>query len=371
MRALLHETTTGEMVTELDFSAITWSTGVCRADEAAVTIPGYTGRSWWQFMVPRKYAVSVSEDDGRVRAAGILSIPEGDTDRDGTHHVVFPFRGPESIFDRRYVLPYPYWPLVDADGLPIASRDTRVSGVEYGTMMKRLIQQALSHPGGQLPVSFEADRSGTREKSWTAVSGKPVQDAIEDISELEGGVEWDWVPSVDENDRLRWTFVTATDTARELVSAFWHTWQSGGAEPDIKDLNAKISPEFLTQTAIFTGGKDDDRVLVGRATGTSLIEAGVPLSEVWDSSHSSVSEQATLDAWARRRLEDGASPIQYWSFAVRAERADGLRHGDWCTIEVTDHWLIPDGSYPRRILEVSGSHDNDWYGVVVAGMTSW
>ena len=69
----------------------------------------------------------------------------------------------------------------------------------------------------------------------------------------------------------------------------------------------------MCSTAVFTGGKDDDRVMVARATSDTLINAGIPLTEVWDSSHSSVSKQATLDAWAQRRHAEGQSPVQYWS----------------------------------------------------------
>ncbi|MFD5599172.1 hypothetical protein ACFWHR_03850 [Leucobacter sp. NPDC058333] len=371
MRAILHETVTGEPVTELEFSKASWSTGVCRPDDVKVTLPGYIGRAWWPYMEPRKFAISLSEDDGRVHAAGILGIPTGDTDTDGLNHVEMPGQGVETLYSRRHVLPPVWWPLVDSEGYPIAARDTTIENVDYGTMMKRLYQQAFAHPGGAVPVVWEADRSGSREKSWLAVEGKPVQDAVEDISQLEGGVEWDWVPQLDANDRLSWSFVTARDSVQELTSAFWHTWQSGGEEPDLRGLAVKVSPEFMVQTAIFMGGKSDDRVMAARATGTKLINAGFPLSEVWDSSHSSVSKQSTLDAWAQRRLTEGQAPVQYWSFDVRAERAVGLRHGDWCTVEVADHWLIPDGSYARRVLEVSGGADDDWFGVVVAGETAW
>ena len=371
MRALIHETLSGEPITELEIAQASWSTGICRADVVSVTSSGYTGRSLYQFLVPRKFALSLLEDDYRVRGAGLLGIPEGGSDDDGLHRVVFPGRGIESYFERRHVLPYPYWPLVDANGYPLLSRDTRITGVEYGTMMKRLYQQALTHPGAELPVVWEADRSGTRQKEWSAVDGKPVQEAVEDISELLGGVEWDWVPTVDQADRLTFSLVTGTDANPELSSAFWHTWQAGGESPDIRGLSVKISPEFMASTAIFTGGKEDDRVMVARATSLDLIIAGVPPVEVWDSSHSSVSNQAALDGWAGKRIEEGQAPVQYWSFDVRAERALGLRHGDWCTVEVQDHWLVPNGSYARRVVEVSGSADGAWLGVTVAGELSW
>lgn len=371
MRAIIHETMTGEPVTELEVASASWSTGVCRADEVSVVTPGYTGRNLYQFMVPRKYSISILEDNGRVRASGLIGIPEGATDDDGLHRVTFPGRGVESYFERRHVLPYPYWPLVDSKGIPIPSRDTRIVGVEYGTMMKRLYQQALTHPGAELPVAWEPDRRGSREKEWAGVDGKQVQEAVEDIANLLGGVEWDWVPVVDDSDRLTLAFVTGTDADPEVTSSFWHTWQSGGEAPDIRGLVAKVSPEFMASNAIFMGGKDDDRVMAARATSLDLIVAGVPMTEIWDSSHSSVSQQATLDGWAAKQIAEGQAPVQYWEFEVREDRADGLRHGDWCTVEVSDHWLIPDGSYPRRVVEVSGSEDSAWLGVTVAGELSW
>lgn len=371
MRAILHETMTGEFVAELGFVRHTWSQGICRPDKVSVTMPGYTGKKWYQYMVPHKYTISIVEDDRRVRAAGILGIPSGEDDKDGIHHVIFPGTGIESYFDDRRVLPYPYDPLVNSGGYPITSRDTNISGVQYGTLMKRLYQQALSHPGATMPVRFETDRAGTRERGYAAIEGKGVQAAVADLSELVDGVEWDWVPTIDDNDNLTWVLTTATDSEVEISSAFWNTWQTGGTEPDVRGLQVKVSPEFMCSTAIFTGGKDDDRVMVARAHSLDLTNIGIPIREVWDSSHSSVSKQATLNGWAQKRHAEGQAPVQYWGLQVRASRAYGLRKGDWCTIEVEDHWLIPDGSYDRRIVEVSGDEAGDWFGVVVAGELSW
>lgn len=371
MRALLHETMSGEPVTELRFAEASWSSGVCRSDEVSATLPGNLGRELYHYRVPRKFTVTIAEDDGRVRGAGVLSLPSAKTDRDGKHQLVFPGVGIESIFERRYVLPPNYWPIVDSGGFPIPARDTRYVGVEYGTMMKRLYAQAVSHPGGQLPVVWEPDRAGAHEKSWAASDGKGVQEAVEDISQLAEGVEWDWVPHLDENDRLTWSLITGTDAEPELASSYVHTWQAGGTDPGIRNLEDKISPEFMCQTAIFAGGKEADGIMLARATGSDLIDAGIPLSEIWDTSHSSVSRQETLNGWAQKRLSEGSTPTAYWSFDVRSDRAIALRHGDWCDIDVYKHWSIPDGSYRRRIVEVSGSTDPEWLSVVAAGALTW
>ena len=373
MRAILHDVITGEPLRELQVTKLDWSTGVCRPDEVTATIPGYTSDSAGlrNLIVPRKHAISVVRDDWVCIAAGIIGRPRATAADDGTPAIEVPCRGIESVFERRVVLPYPYGPLVDAGGYPDARYDTRIDGVDYGTMMQRLYQQAMAHPGGAFPVAWEAARPGTREKIWAAVDGKGVQDAVEDISQLLGGVEWDWAPCVDELDRLSWALITGTDALQEITSAYWHDWTSGGESPALRGLTESTSPEFMASTAFFTGGKDDDRVLVSRQHDQTLIAAGFPLAEIWDSSHSTVSEQATLDGWAKGALADGQAPVQFWEAEVRADRAAGLRHGDWCTIEVLDHWWIPDGIYERRIVEVSGDAESEWLGITIAGMQGW
>lgn len=372
MRLLLHETMTGEPVLpDLSFSSVSWGTGVCQPSSVSAVLPGYIGIDLYPYLVPRKYTLTVAEEGGRVLAAGVLGKPKASTNRDGINQILLNGTGPESLYQRRSILPYPFQPLIDSQGYPIKARNTRITGVQYGTMMKRLYQQAMTHPGGAIPVTWEPDRPGTREKEWEAVNGKKVQAAVEDISNLIGGVEWSWVPQLDENDRLSWAFVTGTDSQPELSSQVKHSWQSGGSDPSIRNFDVEIDPEFMNQTAIFTGGKDDDRVMVSVATGSDLIDAGIPLIEIWDSSHSSVSVQATLDEWASNTRIDGSAPVQYWSFDVRAEQALTLRHGDWASIDVYEHWIIPDGSYDRRIIAVSGDEQEDWLKVTVAGMVSW
>lgn len=373
MRAILHEVRTGEPLRELEFTKASWATGICREDEVTVTIPGYTAAAdgLRNLVVPRKTAISLVREDGVCVAAGIVGKPLAGSADDGTPELSVPCRGIDTLFDRRRILPYPYGALVDAAGYPDERYDTRISGVEYGTMMQLLYQQAAAHPGGSLPIAWEAARTGTREKGWAAVDGKAVQEAVEDISQLLGGVEWDWVPVVDETDRLSWAFVSGYDATMEITSAYWHDWAAGGTDPDIRGLAEATSPEFMASTAFFTGGKDDDRVMISRQHDPGLIDAGFPLAEIWDSSHSTVSEQATLDGWAKGALEDGQAPVQEWEFEVRADRAAGLRHGDWCTVEVADHWWIPDGVYTRRIVEVSGDAESEWLGVAVAGMQEW
>lgn len=384
MRLLLHETLTGEFVTEVPFTKVSASSGVGRADTVTVEVPGYTDFPIWQYLIPRKYTLTPVFEDGYCPAAAVAGMPEAETDKDGINKVTLQGQGIESVFERIPVLPAPFWPLINSNtGRPIVTRDTMLSGFDYGTIMKRLYQQALGHFGMPTHLRFEADRAGTRQKTFIATDGKPVQEAVNDVSNLLGGVEWDWKPTVDTRDNLTIDLVTADDTIQELIVGITYQWNSSGNDPDIGPITITVSPEFFCSTAIFMGGKggtdgagtDGNRVLASRALNSEIVDKGVPAHFVWDTSHSSVSDQSTLDGWAARRALEGGAPVQYWKFKVRASSAPGLRHGMMVDLLIEDHWFIPDGVYSRRVVEISWStetySDPEWFDVVVAGELAW
>lgn len=371
MRVILHETLTGNFVDELEFVSVTASNGVCRPDSVRVKLPGYTGEDLYQYMIPRKYSLTVVDDYGYVTACGVLGIPTGDTDDDGINYVTMSGTGIESVFARQPILPYPYWPLVNDEGYPITSKDTVITGVEYGTMMKRLYQQAVQHPGMELPVVFEADRVGTRQNSYSAVDGIMVQNAVDNITRYVNGIEYDWVPVLDSNENLKFHLKTGTDSSQEITPNEAFTWNHGGSDPDIRGLSVQVSPEFMVSTAVFTGGKEDDRVLLGRSVNPDISTQNIPAATLWDSSHSSVSDVDTLSTYADKAILEGEAPVQYWSFDVRNDRSVGLRGGTYCYILVEDHWLLPNGMYPRRVLSVEHSSDDSYARVTVAGEMTW
>jgi hypothetical protein len=58
--------------------------------------------------------------------------------------------------------------------------------------------------------------------------------------------------------------------------------------------------------------------MVARAYDSTLVDSGFPLMEDVDSSHSTVSEQPTLDSYAAAMVRAGLSPHEVWSFTAEA-----------------------------------------------------
>lgn len=369
MRAQVFETRTGKPVIEFEPSSWEYDTGILATDKVDLTLPAYTARAksmdMRELLTARKYSVALVDDevegDRRVPAAGTIEDVQAGQDDDGKDRWSITCYGPERVLSvAARIRMFPGWPLVHATtGIPTGAFDVSISGVEYGTIMKRLIVEAMKFPGGSLPIDFEADRVGTRVWNREAIDGKRVDEALDDLADLMNGVEYDFRPYILDDNSVRYRFVTGTDAQRVVVGdASGHLWNLGGDRQDVSGWERSLAAGAAISDAIFTGGKDDDRVLMARASSSELIDAGFPRSETWDSSHSSVSEIVTLQSWADAAL---GAPTERVKFNVRNSVAQLLRHGDVAILDSNGHWDMPDGETFWRVLSVGRKSDSpDW-----------
>ena len=370
MRALLFETVTGNPVLDLQVSDWSCDTGILAADALKVTVPA---RSAWAssldlraLLARDKHAVALVDESGEgvsvVRAAGVIVTATPQEGEGGEHSYEVVCRGPERLLEWRQVRLFPGWPLLSAGGLPTGTYDQALEGLSYGTIMKRLVSETEKFPGGALPIVYEADRGGVHERaSYLAVDGKQVLEALDQLADLDDGVEYDFQPQIDELDRVSWRLVTGSDTERVVYGETSWLWNIGGVQPDIRGYSREPAAAPLITDTVFTGGKDDDTLLLARGQLHGPLAEGYPRMELWDSSHSTVSVQSTLQAWANGAL--GALPDQV-SFDVRASAAHLVRHGDFGVLAAQGHWDIADGDYDVRVLAVSRkASEADWVNI--------
>ena len=369
MRALVVETRTGDYVGEVQMSSWSYDTGILAQDKVTLEIPAYTRRArttdMRDLLTPRKHSIALVDDSvagqRRVPAAGSIEELQAGQDDDGKDRWSLTCYGPERAVQMgAKVRLFPGWPLVHpTTGLPTTEFDVSFSGIEYGTMMKRLLVEAMKFPGGQLPIEFEPDRAGTRVKNYAAIDGKNVLEAIDDLADLIGGVEYDFQPSILDDDTLRYRMVTGTDAVGMVVGpASGHLWNLGGEQQDVRGWERRVNPGSVVTDAMFTGGKEDDRVMIARASSSELIDQGWPRAELWDSSHSSVSEQDALQGWADAAL---GGVTETAKLEVRNSVARLLRHGDVVALDAQGHWDMPDGETWWRVLSVGRKSDSaDW-----------
>ncbi|WP_144795684.1 hypothetical protein [Microbacterium paludicola] len=180
-------------------------------------------------------------ENGVVLAAGQI---QGDP---------FTFPGASSIkatglgdyFDRRYVLP-----VLGADELP---RDVTSawSGLSLRTIAKRLVQQAMSHPSSGLPVDLEADVAGSHEREYPGSDGMTVWQALENLTNVEGGPDITFRPKLSEDRRhVRWDMLTGSPQLTQGGAD--HYWDVSAPGPHaavdslVRDGRDLASRSFLT-----------------------------------------------------------------------------------------------------------------------------
>lgn len=369
MRVLLHETRTGHPVIDLERTAWSYDIGILTPDKSQVTVPAYTPRARTmdlaELLTPYKYSLALVDEtvEGArlVRASGPITGRPPQDDADGRTSFKVTARGPEILFQYWHIRKYPGWPLIDGEGKPTGVYDLALENMALGTIIKKLVQERAKWTGSELPLTYEADRAGTRERSsYEAIEGKPLLEALDEIGARADGVEWALVPEIDDLDRISYRLTTGTDDGQTIIGSNALTWNLGGPAPDIRGLEPNDLVGELATDAIFHGGKGDDQVLLAQASDSTLIDQGWPRLEAWDSSHSTVVQQATLQGLVDQRVSPVASRP---SFEVRADRARGVRYGDVVQIASQGHWYQPDGEQERRVLSISqSSSDPDWIG---------
>ena len=375
MRAIVFETITGKFLHELELKTWEYDSGILAPDATTITLPAYTPRARRirveRFLVPFKHGVALVEDSlpgvFHVPVAGVIRDWERVTERDGLDYFKVNVYGLEAIFEHRYALKYPGWPLVDSKHKPLTTYDLTFKNVQYGTIMKRLVQGTFQWAGGALPVRFEPDRTGTREKTYKAIDGKPVREALDDLSQLEAGVEYDFTPYVDQNSLdVSFLLRTGTDQTR-IITPNRHLLQIGGTSSFVGNLTRTITAPRLWSQSIYMGGKDSDKVIAARATTANLTNNGFPHMTEWDTTHVTVSRQQTLQAYATGSINNAAVQ-ETWDFQLRATTIPTLRHGDEITFEFQNSTVIPDGTYTRRVLAIEHrSESQSWLTVKAVG----
>lgn len=261
-------------------------------------------------------------------------------------------RGLWSYFDHRYVLPIaaatlPVTQFTIPDGgsegktKPNPTVGTYLVGFEYGTIAKRWVQQCQTWTGGNVPVVFEDDRTGSRERNMDGAQFKNVGTVMKQLTEVENGPDLVFLARyTGDGLGVEWFLKTGTDTDPLIHSTSVHLWDMSVPESPISDFQVDRDASELAGTAWFTGGRSTDTVLVARSIDTTLTDAGFPLFEQLDSSHSSVEIQSTLDDYAKEATRFGRSSWDEWSFTVEANSIPRLTEyweGDFCDITIAPY----------------------------------
>ena len=379
MRWFLADLRTGRQIVDLPILSGRWQRYLNKPETITCTLdlqdPDTIQMRPRNAAAPGRSILACAEGDVVV-AAGVVWAHGYDRDQ---KTVTLDATGMWSYFDHRYLLPLAaatlpvdQWTIPDTSSpggtVPNPVVGTYLQGLEYGTIAKRWVQQARTWTGGSVPVVFEADRAGTRVRNMEGVDFKNVGTILTQLSQIEGGPDIRFFPRYTP-DRLgvEFVFQTGTDSS-PLLAGGPHRWDLTAVESAISQFRVDVDGTNLASIGWASGGRSVDLALVARSVDPTLTDLGYPLLETLDSTHSTVSVQATLDGYANEASLLGRRPGESWDFTVENTNpgVGEVWEGDWCTVTAAaydpttgqgDPYLYEKVTSERRITYMSGDQD--------------
>lgn len=401
-RYLLGNLSTGRRILDLPVLKGSWEQRLGAPETIRATIdlndPDAQALDLDNTAAPAMTFLAVAEGD-MILAAGPIWVADYDADK---RILELAASGLGSYFNYRHILPLlartipvSQWTVEVPDPenpgelmtIPNPALATTSTNAHLGTIAKGLVQQAEEWAGGDLPIVYEDDRPGIHARTYNAIDFKPILEAHDDLANVENGVESRFTGRFAEDGLgVEWVFETGDPL---IHSDTVHLWDRSVPHNPISGLRVVKNAAGLAGLSWAQGGKQEDTVLIARAEDTTLIDAGYPLMEILDTSHSTVSEQPTLDGYAQGNLR--TRPVETWQFTTEAFPVDDegvvagpqlgqYRMGDYCDIvsaawkpvtdtedEQGDPYLERSGGVSRhRIIGLSGDEQGQRVQVTLA-----
>jgi hypothetical protein len=185
-----------------------------------------------------------------------------------------------TLFDHRKVLK------VLAAGERAQATSRTYSGLSLGTIAKRLVQLAISHTGGSLPMVLPADETAGDDadhtRTWYGYELKDMGQALRQLTEVINGPDIRFEPRFTA-DRLgiEWVMKVGTE-AQPIVSQTGGDWRWDTTVPrgTVSGLNVVRDATAVAYRAWIPGAGEGSDSIMAMRQDLSPTAAGFPLLEV-------------------------------------------------------------------------------------------
>lgn len=249
--------------------------------------------------------------------------------------------------------------LISADrGSTMASWKQTYSGLEYDTIIKRLVQLATSGAGRTLPIQYEADYTGGRSRTYYGYNLDLAIDAITEIMNLPGGPDVDLRPEWGSDGvSLQWTLRTGNmNPDSQTIEVFVDADQSA-----VKGLKRKRSGrERATRVmGVGEGSGRDIKIRAGSGAGSGAFG----LDRVEQSKN--IKNTADLQDFATGKQSARSALITQYSMDLNIDSPVirnlwSLKPGAYLRWHTMGNPAIPDGWKQHKIIEYSGDTTSNW-----------
>lgn len=230
--------------------------------------------------------------------------------------------------------------LIDEDN-PAPHWLLQISGQTLAGIGAAVIREALEW--GELLVDAPAGEAGTNVRTYRCWDFATVATRLQDLGAVQGGPLITFPAYIREDGHLRIQYETGDG------GHLWR-WVQPAPGQKVELVSVDEDGESMATEAFGLGGRDEDIVLVARSDSDELTTAGWPVLQVADTSHSTVSQLATLKGHTGQLVADGSTLPE--SYELKVSAGYDIRPGDWIDLAVQDKYLGT-RTVPLIVVEIS------------------
>lgn len=355
VRVIAYDSKTGVPFANVPYTKHSWSEPVNEAGDWSVDVVmsrEATALNWRGGFPPWKTSLAIVSGDSDVLQAGPLIARKWDPK---SSTLTLTGKGARAFMTKRLAIDsllLTGW----KDGEVLIDEDHPADRWEltYGGTLRDIAYRfnISSNDWDKLPIS-EHSLSGTtpHTRRYNATDLRTIDECLTDLSNCADGPELAFRGYIT-GGKIAFDFVGGDP---ELVT---NQWQWNTTVPGVNVYLDALDEDGsdMANSVFMIGGRHDDIVLVARSENRTYLDAGFPLLQDGDLSHTTVSELATLKDWA-----DGSAQMlgaQQESFSLKVGTEYRVRAGDWADVLVSDAY-IGTRTFQLKITQVSGD-ESDW-----------
>lgn len=244
----------------------------------------------------------------------------------------------------------------------IVNWEKTYSGLEYDTIIKRIIQLAVAGSGRNVPMVYEDDYTGGRSRTYNGYNMDTALGAMEEIMDLSNGPDVDFRPEWDGNGGIRFTLRTGDLSLNTIEVNF------SAPEPPAQGLWIKTSARDVA-TQMFAVGEGSGKKtakspgMLVRESASSNIADYPALERV--EQFKNIKKGADLYEQAYSALVATDQAVQQAGFELKLDSPIlgnlwELRPGTIVRWNITGDPYITSGWREWRVLKYSGDIDSDF-----------
>ncbi|WP_315502927.1 hypothetical protein [Actinomyces radicidentis] len=359
-----YDTVTGRRISSVPASEWSWRRRVSGAGSLTIKVPltqEVADRDLRTELAPWRTTLAVVDSDTRrVIAAGIIYARKWDADSTTLELTCADMW--DALKLRLVIDPalggYSGGVVTGSDGAYPAPWSTTLDGA-LADIAAQLVRSTIT--AGPLPIVLPPTVGGQNTRTYQGPDLATVSQRLSELTDVIDGPEIAFVPRIaDGATALSWHMLMGTP---ELVFGEHH-WDTRRRAVPLVSLSIDEDASDMVGDAWGRGGSQDDRTVIAHYHDRWLEDAGWPLLQAADTSHTSLSDLSTLTAYTRATtvLRSRSTEV----VQVKARRtdeagyalADAVSAGDHLTLRHDDPYL-GNGWIHLKVLEAAGD-SGEW-----------